>query len=216
VADLFNIIPALPSGITKEDIIESYNIEKSVFSSEFVALPEMVQSWFEHNDKTILGSRDKNTGKLIGFFNTLPVTDELFDTISKGDFDDTIVNLRDIRKYDKPGLYKLYFSSICVHPKYNTTIAFKVMFDYFIEMMMELARDNDIFISDIIAHGITTKGRFLCESIGMQKHCNSIHNTPIYTARLMPPDETTLKPRNRHIKRLISYYYASWPYNKPV
>ena len=200
------IVPVPPSGISDEDIVETYNIEKLVLPSELIAGPEMTKSWFLHNNLTLLGTRDEKTGNLIGFIHTLPVTDDLFDQISSGNFDDTVISNSDIRQYDIPGFYKLYMSSICVHPKYNGSIAFKVMYDKFIEMLLALASENEIYISDILADAVTPRGKVLCESIGMLKHSISIHGTQVYKAQLIPPSMTTLRLKNQHGKQLFDYY----------
>jgi len=206
IIDNKGIVPIPPSSITDEDILETYNIEKLVLPPGLIAGPEMTKEWFSHNNLTLLGSRDRKTGKLIGFIHSLPVTDDLFNQISSGNFDDTIISNSDIRQYDIPGFYKLYMSSICVHPKYNGSIAFKVMYDEFIELLLTLAQENEIYISEILADGVTPKGKVLCESIGMIKHCISIHNTQVYRALLIPPSMTTLKLINLHGKQLFEYY----------
>jgi len=206
VIDNKGIVSVSPSSITDEDIAETYNIEKLVLPPELIAGPEMTKNWFLHNNLTLLGSRDEKTGKLIGFIHTLPVTDDLFNQISNGNFDDTIISNSDIRQYDLPGFYKLYMSSICVHPKYNGSIAFKIMYDKFIEMLLSLAEENGIYISEILADGVTPRGRILCESIGMFKHSISIHGTQVYKAQLIPPSMTTLKLINQHGKQLLEYY----------
>ena len=200
------IVVILPSQITEDDINETYIIEKLVLPHDLIAGPEMTKAWYLYNNLTLLGARDKKTGKLIGFIHTLPVTEDLFKQISCGNFDDTIISNSDIRQYDIPGFYKLYISSICIHPKYNGSIAFKVMYSNFIEMLLSLAQENEIYISDIIADGVTPKGKILCESIGMVKHCNSIHDTPVYKAQLIPPSISPIKLVNQRGKQLFEYY----------
>jgi len=206
IIDNKGIVPIPPSNITYEDMLETYNIEKLVLPPKLIAGPEMTKDWFSHNNLTLLGSRDEKTGKLIGFIHSLPVTDDMFNHISSGNFDDTIISTSDIRQYDIPGFYKLYMSSICVHPKYNGSIAFKLMYDEFIEMLLMLAYENGIYISEILADGVTPRGKVLCESIGMIKHCISTHGTQVYRAQLIPPAMTTLKLINRNGKQLFEYY----------
>jgi len=206
IIDNKGIVSISPLNISDEDILETYNIEKLVLPPKLIAGPEMTKNWFSHNNLTLLGSRDEKTGKLIGFIHSLPVTDDLFNQISCGDFDDTIISTSDIRQYDIPGFYKLYMSSICVHPKYNGSIAFKVMYDEFIEMLLTLANENGIYISEILADAVTPRGKVLCESIGMKKHCISTHGTQVYRAQLIPPSMTTLKLINQHGKQLFEYY----------
>lgn len=181
-----------------------------------IADPKMTAGWFSHNNLTLLGSKDEKTGKLIGFINTLPVTDDFFSKILSGNFDDTIVSNSEIRQYDIPGFYKLYMSSICVHPKYNGSIAFKIMYDLFIDMLLMLAKESEIYISEILADAVTTKGRVLCESIGMYKHCISKHGTQMYKAELIPPSMTTLRLINQHGKQLFEYYQKVYEKYKEI
>jgi hypothetical protein len=80
------------------------------------------------------------------------------------------------------------------------------MYDKFIEMLLTLAEENGIYISEILADGVTSRGTVLCESIGMLKHCISIHKTQVYKAQLIPPSMPTLKLINQHGKQLLEYY----------
>ena len=200
------IVAVSPEEFTNDDIFQSHVIEKMVLPPNLIADPSVVILWNEHNPLTFIGARDATNGKLIGFFNTLPISDTLYDEILSGNFDDTQLSINDIRQYDMPGFYKLYLCSFCIHPAYNTSSAFKVIYNSFIDFLLQLAKEREIFISDIIADGVTPKGINLCESIGMSKVNNSMHNSSIYNATLIPPEHTTLRLNNIIGRRLISYY----------
>lgn len=200
------ILPVAPEEFTYEDIVESYRIEQLVLPPDLIASAETTFSWFNFNPLTMIGAKDATTGKLIGFFNTIPVTDDLFEQIKSGDFDDTKFNLGQIRQYDMPGFYKLYLSSFCIHPAYNTTTAFKIIYTSFVDFLLNLATDREIFISEIVADGVTHKGARLCESIGMNKTKLTTHNSNLYHATIIPPEVTTLKLNNLIGRRLILYY----------
>ena len=101
---------------------------------------------------------------------------------------------------------KLYLCSFCIHPAYNTTNAFRIIYSNFIDFLLKLASEHEIFISDIIADGVTQKGSNLCESIGMTKVAKSIHNSDVYEACLIPPSLTTIKLNNRIGQQLLAYY----------
>lgn len=200
------IIPVSPEEFTFDDILQSYEIEKLVLPPNLIAEPSEVAIWNEHNPLTFIGARDALTGKLIGFFNTLPISDTLYEKILSGDFDDTRIDTKHIRLYDIPGFYKLYLCSFCIHPAYNTTSAFKIIYNNFIDFLLQLAEQREIFISDIVADGVTQKGEILCESIGMKKVNNTSHNSKVYYAKLIPPEFSTLKLNNRNGRRLIACY----------
>ena len=200
------IIPVLPEEFTEEDIIETYKIEQLVLPSKLIASIETDIKWYKHNPLIMLGARDVDTGKLIGFFTTLPITDELYEQIRNGDFDDTKFDENHIRLYDVPGFYKLYLCSLCIHPLYNTTSAFKTIYTSFIDFLLNLAIEREIYISCIIADGVTLKGSNLCKSIGMNKITESVHNSEIFEAVLLPPTSTTLHLKNKMGQKLLAYY----------
>lgn len=200
------IIPVSPEEYTYDDILQSYEIEKLVLPPHLIAEPSEVAIWNEHNPLTFIGARDALTGKLVGFFNTLPISDTLYEEILSGDFDDTRIDTKHIRTYDLPGFYKLYLCSFCIHPAYNTTSAFRIIYNNFIDFLLQLAEQREIFISDIVADGVTQKGEILCESIGMKNIKNTSHNSKVYCAKLIPPELSTLTLNNRNGRRLIACY----------
>ena len=200
------IISVAPEEFTQDDVLQSYEIEKLVLPPDLIAEPSVVETWNKHNPLTFIGARDAHTGKLVGFFNTLPISDELYNEILSGNFDDTQIDVKHIKQYDLPGFYKLYLCSFCIHPAYNSTSAFKTIYNSFIDFLLNLAVQREIFISDIVADGVTQKGESLCESIGMSKTKNTNHNSFVYSARLIPPEFSTLKLNNIIGRRLIVYY----------
>lgn len=202
-----NICAVIPGQISEEDILEIDNIEALVLPPELIAGSEMTKKWYDHNPFTLLGARDVSTGKLVGFIHTLPVKNQLFEKIKSGDFDDTTFSTSEIMQYDLPGVYKLYLSSFCIHPKYHGNInVFRFIYNAFIDMLTTLAQEHEIFISEIVADGATEKGKALCESIGMKIHARSIHGTEVYYAALIPPSVSTVRLNSKHGRRLIELY----------
>lgn len=210
------LVPVAPEDFTREDIEESYKIEKLVLPQNLIAAPETDLQWYEYNQLTMIGARDSETQKLVGFFNTLPISDNLFEQIKKGSFDDTAISIDDIRQYDMPGFYKLYLCSFCINPAYNSTAAFKIIYTGFIDFLLDLATELEIFISDIIADGVTQKGENLCQSIGMTKVTTSNHKSNVYSASLIPPTLSSLKLNNKVGHKLITYYQRMYNEYKEI
>ena len=73
------LVPIQPEELTYDDIVETNQIEKLVLPPDLIASTETTFEWFQHNPLTMIGARDVETGKLVGFFNTLPITDDLFE-----------------------------------------------------------------------------------------------------------------------------------------
>lgn len=197
----FQIINA--EQILYNDLLQVFQIEKKLLPHDMISSVEEIASWYETNIFTLIGIKDIQTNKLVGFFNTLPITEKLFEEILNGNFIDVEVPKNEIRNYDIPGFYKLYISSICIDVKYRHTNAFKVLYNAFIDFLLDLAVNKEIYISDIIADAITGEGEKLCEAIGMKKIKISNHNSKIYKALLIPPE---IKLISKNGIKLIQYY----------
>ena len=195
-----------PDQITYEDIVETYRLEAMLFPSDRVPGPEVVKAWCDHNPLTLFGVRDTASGRLIGFLHALPVKDSLFDTIRSGHFDDTKFSVEDILVYDRPGTYKLYIASLCVHPNFNNTLKFfKIMYNTFFEVLIRLAQERGVIISEVVADGITEKGRVMCRGMGLKKQTQSAHGSEVYHGVLYPKKQASILLKGEG-KRLLATY----------
>ncbi|WP_341479122.1 toll/interleukin-1 receptor domain-containing protein [Heliobacterium chlorum] len=192
-----------PGEFYKEDIQEIYTIESKFFDPSFISPVEVATQWYEHNNKTLIGVRDTLTGKLVGFLCTLPITNELFEKISSGEYIDTHISTEDIRLYNLPDFYKLYLCSLCVDPEYTHTSALRLIYRSFIEQLFDLAVYDEIYITDIVADAISSKGEELCKFIRMKFYKNTLHGTKIYKDSLLPPSVTL---KGREGLKLMNYY----------
>lgn len=200
------INPVFSDEITLEDLQDIYEIETLVFSEEIVGEADATRFSFTYNPSSIVGARDTTTGKIVAFINTYPITDKFHDKILSGDFDDTKVTTEDIMKYDSPGFYKLYVSSFCIHPKYNRTTAFGVVYKAFAQTIGNLAKEKGIYISDIIADCATNKGVLLCKNIGMKKHIDTTHGTMVYKLKLTKENLQEMKLLARQGSEVLNLY----------
>ena len=50
-----------------------------------------------------------------------------------------------IKTYDLPDFYYLYFASIGIHPSYQNSNAFKVLYDAFVEKLLQLTTPRNIY-----------------------------------------------------------------------
>jgi len=191
-----------PEDFTEDDIKQSYVIETKLFDPNLISPIEIALKWAEHNPYTNLGVRDTVTGRLAGFFCTLPITDNLFKEIASGNYIDTHIPTDDIRKYDPPDFYKLYLCSFCIDPDYQNTKAFKLLSNAFIDMLLKFA-DDGIYISEMVADAITEKGERLCTHLDMKVINTSTHGSKIYRTTLLPP---SLRIMNENAVRLEKFY----------
>lgn len=196
------LVPVYPHNFTKEDIIETFRIEKKVLRDDLISPWEEAYNWFIHNKEIFMGVRSTRTNKIVAFSTILPVSDEWYNKFVAGDIYDTTMDLLDIRKYDLPDFYNIYISSVCTDPKYSNTCAFTMLYNNIISQFLEFAK-QEIYIYRLLAEASTIDGERLCRFIDMKKIGITDHNTNIYESYLIPP---SFRLKSKMGKCLIDYY----------
>lgn len=200
------IVTAYSEEISESDLQDIYNIETLVFSESTVGEKDATRLSFEKNPYSLVGARDKNTGEIVAFINAYPITDKFYKEILTGNFNDTNITKSDVASYSSSGYYKLYVSSLCIHPKYNRTSAFGVVYKAFMGTLVKLAKEKGIFISDIIADCATKKGIEICKKIGMEKYTDTLHGTEVYKVKLTNNNLSEIKLLGKQGSELLNLY----------
>ena len=195
------IVAVSQEELTKADLQDIYQIETLVYSKDVAGQEGATTLIYTHNPHSLAAARDAETGKIVAFVCAYPITDKFYNEINKGKFNDTAITALDLEKYDKPGLYKLYVSSVCIHPNYNKTSAFGVVYQSFTQILSDLAKEG-IFITELIADTASKKGAFLCRSIGMKKHLNTDHGTVLYKLKITSNIRPKIFGKNKELKQL--------------
>jgi len=130
---------------------------------------------------------DLELNRIVGEICAIPLDDNTFNSTIKSDFDDRKLLPENIASYDLPDFYKLYLCSISVDPSYqNVTLAYKMLFDAYIDFLLELAKE-DIFFIEASSMAVTNEGVKLCKSLNMKLKTEGLHNSKIFHVYLMPP-----------------------------
>ena len=209
--DRFEIV--WPDDLEYEDFVTMYEIDKQVLRADLIATPDVTYNWYLCNNYSHIAIRSTETYKIIGYFTVLPVTDELYKEIQSGYFKDNDLSTENIRKYDIPDFYKLYVACVCIHPKYQNTSAFHTLYNALIKMMLELAVEREIYITDIITEASTLQGEKFCKILGLKRLMNTEINTQIFGATLLPP---SLQLKSTFGNKLIKYYKERYEYLKEL
>ena len=179
-----------PEELTPDDFQEMYNIDMLVMRSDLVASVETTyHEWYIYNNYTHIAIKDSIANKVIGYCALLPITEETYAKILSGDFKDKDFNQDSIRQYDLPSdIYKLYVAGLALHPNYQNTNAFTYLYNAIVDLLLSLARDREIYISEIIAEASTKQGEKFCNILNMKKRIRTIFDTDVYTLDLIPPE----------------------------
>lgn len=195
------IVGVSQADLTPRDLKEIYNIETLVYPKEVAGKEEATTIIYNQNPYSLAAARDVETGDIIAFICAYPITEKFYNEINSGTFDDTYVTPEDVEKYNRPGDYKLYVSSLCVHPKYNKTTAFRVVYESFLNIFENLAKKG-IFISEMLADSATKRGAVLCRGLGMKKHLVTSHNTTLYKMQITGENQKKLFGKHQKLQEI--------------
>lgn len=199
--DRFEIV--WPDDLSYEDFITMYEIDCLVLREDLIAPPSITYAWYQYNNYTHIAVRSTETNRIVGYFTVLPVTDQLYEDIQSGYFKDNDLNTDNLRKYDVPDFYKLYIACVCIHPDYQNTSAFRKLYNALLQMMMDLAVEREIYITNIITEASTLQGEKFCKILGLNCMLNTEIETKIYGATLLPP---SWQLRSSFGSKLMKYY----------
>lgn len=188
-----------PEELTYKDFVDMFEIDKKVMREDLIADTETTYSWFQHNRYTHIGVRDISSGKVVGYFSALPITDDIYDKILCGDFQDKDFTSDSIEQYIFSNFYRVYIAGVGIDPEYQNTGAFIKLYNALIDLFLSLANDREIYISEILAEASTKQGEKFCKMVGMKKVCSSNNATDVYRIVTIPPE---FKLRNRKGKEL--------------
>ncbi len=178
----------LPNELTYDDFIDMYEIDKKVMRGDLIAKVETTYGWFKYNKYTHIGVRDISSKKLVGYFSILPVTDETYNKIIAGDFEDKNFTPDDIEQYIFSDFYKVYVAGVGIDPEYQNTGAFIKLYNALIDLFLSLAKNGEIYISEVLAEASTKQGEKFCKMVGMKKITNTSNDTDIYKLITIPPE----------------------------
>lgn len=188
-----------PNDLSYKDFVDMYEIDRKVLREDLIADIDTAYSWYKHNKYTHIGVRDIASKKLIGYFSVLPITDETYSKILCGDFQDKEFTTDSIEQYIFSNFYRVYIAAVAIDPEYQNTGAFIKLYNALIDLFLFLAKDREIYISEVLAEASTKQGEKFCKMVGMKKISATSNDTDIYRLVTIPPE---FKLRNRKGKEL--------------
>lgn len=177
-----------PNELTYKDFEDMFEIDKKVMREDLIADVATTYGWFKYNKYTHIGVRAVSSNRLVGYFSVLPVTDEVYNKILHGDFQDKDFTEDSIEQYIFPNFYKIYVAGVGIDPEYQNTGAFIKLYNSLIDLFISLAKDREIYISEVLAEASTKQGEKFCKMVGMKKIASTNNGTDVYTLVTIPPE----------------------------
>lgn len=133
--------------------------------------------------------------ELVGYWSFFALKDDIFDLAIKGQLYESEITTSNVLEIDKPGIYNIYISMVCVKDYYRKK-GINILFDSFIDKLTELTETNRI-IDKICVNAFTDEGLLLSKNFGLRKVGSHRESGIIYCGNY---EEVKL---SRHLKRKL-------------
>lgn len=190
-----------------EAIIE---LDRESFAEAYQVAPEQDIELFKANRENGLVIKDTKTGEVVAYSMLLPVREEIYDRILTGKFIDTALTPDMVLTLDRPGIYRMYFASIVIHPAHRGASLLLTMFDAMVADFVALA-ERGIFGASLAADVVSQDGEKFARLFGLVELRKTDHNSHIYEVRGLPPEFRVTTPAT---ERLVGLYWEKFVQEK--
>ncbi|MDE5978358.1 MAG: toll/interleukin-1 receptor domain-containing protein [Turicibacter sp.] len=201
---------AFSDELSYNDFKDMFEIDKKVMRGDLIADIETAYGWFKYNKYTHIGVRDINTKRIVGYFSALPVTDETYHKIVSGDFEDKDFTSDDIEQYIFSDFYRVYIAGVGIDPEYQNTGAFIKLYNALIDLFISLAKNGEIYISEILAEASTKQGEKFCKMVGMKKISSTNNDTYVYQLITIPPEFKLKNQKGKELHNLCQQKFEEY------
>ena len=170
----FNIVTRVDDNLIKEMI----ELDKLVFKGDDIGAFNKCKEWVGINPDiyTVLMADNK----VIGYINFMPITDTAYNKVKQGELKDYELSIDDIVEFRRHQPLKCLFTSIVIHPKFQTGLALTRLWQGFINKLKSL----NLTIVSVIMDCVTEMGEKCAKNyLGAQFITNS-NNGRIYEGNI--------------------------------
>lgn len=199
-----------PEELTFNDFVDMFEIDKKVMREDLIADVNTTYSWYTHNKYTHIAVRNKKSKKIVGYFSVLPITDNTYQKILDGNFKDKDFTTESIEQYIFSDFYRIYIAGVGIDPKYQNTSAFIKLYNALIDLFLFLAKDREIYISEVLAEASTKQGEKFCKMVGMKCISSTKSDTEIYGLVTIPPKFRLPNRKGKEMHELCEKKYEEY------
>ena len=196
--------------VPKEDVEAIIALDRESFAEAYQVAPEQDIALFEANRENGLVVKDSKTGEVVAYSMLLPVREEVYERILTGKFVDTALTPDMVLPLDRPGIYRMYFASIVIHPKHRGASLLLTMFNAMVEDFIALA-ERGIFGASLAADVVSQDGEKFAKLFGLVELRKTDHASSIYEVSGLPPEFRVTTPAT---ERLVGLYWEKFVQEK--
>ena len=192
--------------VPPEDVEAIIALDRESFAEAYQVAPEQDIALFKANRENGLVIKDSKTGAVVAYSMLLPVRESIYRQILSGKFVDTALTPDMTLTFDHPGVYRMYFASIVIHPEHRAASLLLTMFDAMVADFIALA-ERGIFGESLAADVVSRDGEKFAKLFGLVEVCHTDHASRIFEVRGLPPEFRITTPAT---ERLVGLYWEKF------
>lgn len=185
------------SQINHRMISEAIQLDRISYDDIYQLQVETCYDYFEKNSDIYIMAVDEKSGHVIGYINFSPIKETVFEDLISGNTIDTVITGDDVLPYLDGSYYWVYFSSIVVHPDYRQHGVATEMLLHWLDLILRLAAERNIFFKKIVADAVSDVGVHLLSELGFAFVKPSMHESKIMALDLFKKNEVQTKFNDR-------------------
>ena len=163
------------TSVTPEHIAELLQLDYAIYDDIYHIEPGICIGYHKKNPYIYIVALKEN--KVVGYINFSPISDTAYEKIRGGEVD-TFLTADDIMEYHSGNNYSVYFSSICVHPKYQHKGIGGIMLNRLYRLVGSLEA-RDVHITRIVSDACSNSGENILKHNGFSLITDSDHSSKI-------------------------------------
>jgi hypothetical protein len=124
----------------------------------------------------LLITKPKN---IIGYWHFAPLRPDDYAAAERGELLDSQITIDKVNFFGAPGCYDIYFSQICMHPRFRKMRSIQLLFISIFQVIDDLSR-RGIFVRNICANAYTDIGHTVCRYFRLVFLCKHLEHGMIY------------------------------------
>lgn len=165
--------------ITVEHVLGALELDKTVFAPEYWLSESVCKAFLARNPDIYTMLLDEESGRITAYLNVSPVSRGFYEALASGLYADTVIKAADIEIPEANGNYRLYFSSVVVHPDYRGRGYAKRLLRRYGEKLTAYG-EKGIFFDSVIADAVSPNGERLCRALGLTNIKASEHGSTLF------------------------------------
>lgn len=172
-------------------------------------------SWIRVNPDIYTFLIDRSSGKPAGYLNAMPVEQDAYERIKRGEVLDNGVQASDVSVFERGQSCRIYIMSLAVGEQYRRwgdgilQEAYVQLVTGFIDKLSYYWRAQGVRVTHLLATAWTPEGEKMCRLLGMSKVSTDKFGDPTYELDLSALDPTRLPKGKFALKRLLATYASA-------